>query len=95
MWSVQASAQVADREFHVWKRRRCGQGDSENAGAGRAEWGWEPGVIPERTPPLWLETVISDSQDRMAWRTLILALEGLTADEPGGLQPQISFQGKC
>ena len=53
------------------------------------------GVVPERTPPLWLETVISGSQHRMAWRTLDLALEGLTTDEPGGVQPQISCQGKC
>ena len=44
------------------------------------------GVVLERgAPPLWLEKVISNSRYRMTWRTLVLALEGLTTNQPGEL----------
>ena len=65
-------------------------GPAGQDGAGR--WGV---VLEGGTPPLWVEKVISNSRYRMPWRTLVLALEGLTTNEPGGLKPQISRQGKC
>ena len=65
-------------------------GRARQDGAGR--WG----VVLERgAPPLWLEKVISNSWYRMTWRTLVLSLECLTTNQPGGLKPQISCQGKC
>lgn len=38
----------------------------------------------KRTPPLWVKKVISNSGDRLVWRTFVLAWEGLAIRSPSG-----------